>query len=95
MNRKKKEGVFYASKVRLFLNEYGGSHPEEFCRAERISYSKMCNCMGRPSYRKLSVPLISEAWELSFSVLSDVSLHFGKSLRINIGTCNASLWPAL
>ena len=24
MNRKNKEGDFYASKVRLFLNEYGG-----------------------------------------------------------------------
>ena len=26
MNNKKKEGSFYASKVRLFLNEYGGEN---------------------------------------------------------------------
>jgi len=52
MNRKNKEGDFYASKVRLFLNEYGGINLEEFCKAERVSYSKMCNCLGRPSYRK-------------------------------------------
>ncbi|WP_165157786.1 hypothetical protein [Parabacteroides sp. ZJ-118] len=55
MNRKKREGDFYASKVRLFLNEYGGINLEEFCRAERVSYSKMCNCLGRPSYRRPSV----------------------------------------
>lgn len=44
MNRKNKEGDFYASKVRLFLNEYGGINLEGFCKAERVSYSKMCNC---------------------------------------------------
>ena len=42
MNRKNKEGDFYASKVRLFLNEYGGINLEEFCKADRVSYSKMC-----------------------------------------------------
>lgn len=52
MNNKKKEGSFYASKVRLFLNEYGGINLEDFCKAEQVSYSKMCNCLGRPSYRK-------------------------------------------
>ncbi len=55
MNHKKREGDFYSSKVRLFLNEYGGINLEEFCKAERVSYSKMCNCLGRPSYRKPSV----------------------------------------
>ena len=51
-NNKKREGGFYASKVRQFLNEYGGENLEEFCKMERVSYSKMCNCLGRPSYRK-------------------------------------------
>ena len=34
MNNKKKEGSFYASKVRLFLNEYGGENLQEFCKTE-------------------------------------------------------------
>ena len=125
MNRKNKEGDFYASKVRLFLNEYGGINLEEFCIAERVSYSKMCNCLGRPSYRKPATePKKQKAEEVSnllpdieiqplvidapkepehneqTSVLltskvqkssgfSDVVLHFGKSLVINIGNCSA------
>lgn len=52
MKNPKKEGSFYAAKVRLFLNEYGGINLEEFCKAERVSYTKMCHCLGRPSYRK-------------------------------------------
>ena len=52
MNRKKTEGNFYAAKVRLFLNEYGGENLEEFCQAERVSYNKMLNCLGRSSYTK-------------------------------------------
>ena len=41
MINKKKEGGFYASKVRLFLNEYDGIPLEEFCKAEKVSYNKM------------------------------------------------------
>lgn len=52
MNIKKKEGGFYAAKVRLFLNEYNGISLEEFCRVENVSYTKMCNCLGRASYQK-------------------------------------------
>lgn len=52
MNNKNKEGSFYASKVRLFLNEYGGENLQEFCHAENVSYTKMCHCLGRPAYRK-------------------------------------------
>lgn len=52
MKSQKKEGSFYAAKVRLFLNEYGGIDLEEFCKVERVSYTKMCHCLGRPSYRK-------------------------------------------
>lgn len=52
MNLKNKEGSYYASKVRLFLNEYGGIDLQEFCKAEKVSYTKMCHCLGRPSYRK-------------------------------------------
>ena len=37
MINKKKEGGFYASKVRLFLNEYDGIPLEEFCKAEKIA----------------------------------------------------------
>ena len=48
---KKKEGDFYASKVRLFLNEYDGIPLEEFCKAEKVSYSKMLNCLGRTNYQ--------------------------------------------
>ena len=44
MINKKKEGGFYASKVRLFLNEYDGIPLEEFCKAEKVSYNKMLNC---------------------------------------------------
>ena len=51
MINKKKEGGFYASKVRLFLNEYDGIPLEEFCKAERVSYSKMLNCLGRTNYQ--------------------------------------------
>lgn len=47
MNNKKKKGSFYASKVRLFLNEYDGINLEEFCQIERVSYIKMCNCLFR------------------------------------------------
>ena len=49
MISKKKEGGFYASKVRQFLNEYDGIPLEEFCKAEKVSYSKMLNCLGRSS----------------------------------------------
>lgn len=52
MKNQRKEGDFYAAKVRLFLNEYGGTNLEEFCKSERVSYTKMCHCLGRPSYRK-------------------------------------------
>ena len=30
---------FYASKVCLFLNEYGGMDLEEFCKIEHVSYA--------------------------------------------------------
>lgn len=52
MINNKKEGGFYASKVRLFLNEYNGISLEDFCKAENVSFAKMCNSLGRPSYRK-------------------------------------------
>ena len=58
MKTQKKEGSFYAAKVRLFLNEYGGIDLEEFCKAERVSYTKMCHCLGRPSYRKPKTILV-------------------------------------
>ena len=51
MINKKKGGGFYASKVRLFLNEYDGIPLEEFCKAEKVSYSKMLNCLGRTNYQ--------------------------------------------
>ena len=58
MINKKKEGGFYASKVRLFLNEYDGIPLEEFCKAEKVSYSKMLNCLGRTNrqYHPVSKP---------------------------------------
>ena len=51
MINKKKEGGFYASKVRLFLNEYDGIPLEEFCKAEKVSYNKMLNCLGRTNHQ--------------------------------------------
>jgi len=51
MINKKKEGGFYASKVRLFLNEYEGISLEEFCKAEKVSYNKMLNCLGRTNHQ--------------------------------------------
>ena len=58
MINKKKEGGFYASKARLFLNEYDGIPLEEFCMAEKVSYSKMLNCLGRTNrqYHPVSKP---------------------------------------
>lgn len=51
MINKKKEGGFYASKARQFLNEYDGIPLEEFCKAEKVSYNKMLNCLGRTNYQ--------------------------------------------
>lgn len=78
MKNQKKEGSFYAAKVRLFLNEYGGIDLEEFCKAERVSYTKMCHCLGRPSYRKpkdnSSNESVSIAPDSSSSVLPELEL---------------------
>ena len=78
MKNQKKEGSFYAAKVRLFLNEYGGIDLEEFCKAERVSYTKMCHCLGRPSYRKPkdnpSNEPISTTHESSVSALPELEL---------------------
>ena len=62
MINKKKEGGFYASKVRLFLNEYDGIPLEEFCKAEKVSYSKMLNCLGRTNhqYHPVNKPQIAK-----------------------------------
>ena len=51
MINKNKEGGFYASKVRQFLNDYDGVPLEEFCKAEKVSYSKMLNCLGRTNHQ--------------------------------------------
>ena len=58
MINKKKEGGFYASKARQFLNEYDGIPLEEFCKAEKVSYNKMLNCLGRTNrqYHPVSTP---------------------------------------
>ena len=62
MINKKKEGGFYASKARLFLNEYDGIPLEEFCKAEKVSYSKMLNCLGRTNhqYHPVNKPQIAK-----------------------------------
>ncbi|MBQ3699196.1 MAG: hypothetical protein II886_04725 [Prevotella sp.] len=62
MINKKKEGGFYASKARLFLNEYDGIPLEEFCKAEKVSYSKMLNCLGRTNrqYHPVNKPKIAK-----------------------------------
>ena len=62
MINKKKEGGFYASKVRLFLNEYDGIPLEEFCKAEKVSYNKMLNCLGRTNhqYHPVNKPKITK-----------------------------------
>lgn len=73
-NRENREGSFYASKVRLFLNEYGGINLEEFCKAERVSYQKMCNSLGRPSYRKASENISADRSE---SCTSDLKAEIG------------------
>ena len=46
-DQQEKEGGFYASKARLFLNEYDGIPLEEFCKVENVSYNKMLSCLGR------------------------------------------------
>ena len=40
MKNQKKEGSFYAAKVRLFLNEYGGIDLEEFCKRPKMTYCR-------------------------------------------------------
>ena len=62
MINKKKEGGFYASKVRQFLNEYDGIPLEEFCKAEKVSYNKMLNCLGRTNhqYHPVNKPKITK-----------------------------------
>lgn len=50
-HEQQKERSFYTSKFCLSLNEHGGMDLEEFCKIERVSYTKVCNCLGRPSYR--------------------------------------------
>ena len=49
----KQEGYYYASKLRLFLNEYGGINLHEFCNIEKVSYTKMLNLLGGESYSSL------------------------------------------
>ena len=75
MNRKNKEGDFYASKVRQFLNEYGGINQQDFCKAERVSYSKMCNCLGEPSYRKPSASPSKQATEETPDLLPNIEIQ--------------------
>ena len=41
----KKEGEFYYQMVRKYYNEYGGKNLKEFCIKEKVSYSKMLNCL--------------------------------------------------
>ena len=78
MKNQKQEGSFYAAKVRLFLSEYGGINLEDFCKAERVSYTKMCHCLGRPSYRKskdnFSNESVSIVHDSSVSVLPELNL---------------------
>ena len=78
MNNKNKEGSFYASKVRLFLNEYGGENLQEFCHAENVSYTKMCHCLGRPAYRKpkaTSTPSTGDESHASDTLLPVIDLQ--------------------
>lgn len=95
MKTQKKEGSFYAAKVRLFLNEYGGIDLEEFCKAERVSYTKMCHCLGRPSCRKPkdnpSNESASTVKETSASVLPELDL---KPLVIDMPVMSDSQSPA-
>ena len=75
---KNKEGNFYASKVHLFLNEDGGEDLQEFCKAENVSYSKMCHCLGRPSYRKPKAtlkPSTGDESQVSDAVLPVIDLQ--------------------
>lgn len=51
MINKKKEGGFYVSKARQFLNEYNGIHLDAFSKAKKVSYNKMHNCLGRTGYQ--------------------------------------------
>jgi hypothetical protein len=79
MKYKKTEGNFYANKVRLFQNEYNGISLEEFCKAERVSYEKMCHCLGRqvsyrkPTYKKPK-PFLENAPEAQGEVLPVMEL---------------------
>lgn len=41
----KKEGEYYYQMVRKYKDEYGGKNLKEFCIKEKVSYSKMLNCL--------------------------------------------------
>jgi len=66
MINKKKEGGFYASKVRLFLNEYDGMSLEEFCKAENIDpYKYLCDVFRRikKTAKDQLVNLVAHKWQ--------------------------------
>ena len=63
---KKKEGDLYASKVRLFLNEYDGIPLEEFCKAYNIDpYKYLCDVFRRikNTAKDEMVNLVAHKWQ--------------------------------
>ena len=80
MINKKKEGGFYASKVRLFLNEYDGISLEEFCKVEKVSYSKMLNC-PRPVK--------------AVRLIENISISINARIGVSIGRCDVTTLSAL
>jgi len=58
---KKKEGGIYASKARLFLNEYDGIPLEEFCKAEKVILLPPSAIIHQPS----ALSLLPSAFDLS------------------------------
>ena len=57
---------FYASKVRLFLNEYDGMSLEEFCKAYNIDpYKYLCDVFRRikKTAKDQLVNLVAHKWQ--------------------------------
>ena len=74
MNRKTKKGTFTSPRFASFLMN-GGINLQEFCKAERVSYSKRCNCPGGFSYRKPSASPGKQETEETPDLLPNIEIH--------------------
>jgi|GEM_PF-3945128 len=85
MINKKKEGVFYASKVRLFLNEYDGIPLEEFCKAEEQQFAVLSSRVSSAEREKHEAQKKARLLEQKNSVLESEKADMQRQLNEKIG----------